>query len=356
MDNYPVLFHVAEVIDSKSNTYKYIGDGPDKTSDKLFTITVQIVNRVTKEYESYACKPFNMNIKQIPLVGEHVLIFKAYNQETTLTKTGIEWYYFSPYSIQSSINSNLLPGISYNTISEADAQKIKPGVNFEAKSISPLQPYEGDLMIEGRWGNTLRFGSTTKNESGLINASWRGAASTVGDPIIILSNGQINKPNKQFVVENIQTDNASIYLTSTQKIPILLGDKNNKNPLKYFLPSETQFKKSQFIGVADRIILKAKTDAVIIDSPVGIVLNTTGVVKVGNDSANVGMVHSDVLKDILTKLIDQILTGVQVGDGYAPLGGFTDGGKKAQQARALLSKLDSSKYFITKETKWENNI
>jgi hypothetical protein len=68
------------------------------------------------------------------------------------------------------------------------------------------------------------------------------------------------------------------------------------------------------------------------------------------------MVHSDVLKDILTKLIDQILTGVQVGDGYAPLGGFTDGGKKAQQARALLSKLDSSKYFITKETKWENNI
>ena len=229
MDNYPVLFHVAEVIESKSNTYKYIGDGPDKTSDKLFTITVQIVNRVTKEYESYACKPFNMNIKQIPLIGEHVLVFKAYNQETTLTKTGIEWYYFSPYSIQSSINSNLLPGISYNTISEAAAQKIKPGVNFEAKSISPLQPYEGDLMIEGRWGNTLRFGSTTKNESGLINASWDGAASTIGDPIIILSNGQINKPNKQFVVENIQTDNASIYLTSTQKIKQF--KLNNKNLL-----------------------------------------------------------------------------------------------------------------------------
>ena len=234
MDNYPVLFHVAEVIESNSNTYKYIGDGPDKTSDKLFTITVQIVNRATKEYESYACKPFNMNIKQIPLIGEHVLIFKAYNQETTLTKTGIEWYYFSPYSIQSSINSNLLPGISYNNISEAAAQKIKPGVNFEAKSISPLQPYEGDLMIEGRWGNTLRFGSTTKKQTGLINASWHGAASTVGDPIIILSNGQLNKPNKQFVVENIQTDNASIYLTSTQEIPILLGDKNNKNPLKLF--------------------------------------------------------------------------------------------------------------------------
>ena len=297
MDNYPVLFHVAEVIESKSNTYKYIGDGPDKTSDKLFTITVQIVNRVTKEYESYACKPFNMNIKQIPLIGEHVLIFKAYNQETTLTKTGIEWYYFSPYSIQSSINSNLLPGISYNTISEAEAQKIKPGVNFEAKSISPLQPYEGDLMIEGRWGNTLRFGSTTKNETGLINSSWHGAASTIGDPIIILSNGQINKPNKQFVVENIQTDNASIYLTSTQKIKQF--KLNNKLKIG---SSESAFSKPQLIGAADRIILTAKTDIVAIDSQKGIELHAPKI-NIGISDEKEPLLHSTATIELLKKLI-----------------------------------------------------
>ena len=297
MDNYPVLFHVAEVIESKSNTYKYIGDGPDKTSDKLFTITVQIVNRVTKEYESYACKPFNMNIKQIPLIGEHVLVFKAYNQETTLTKTGIEWYYFSPYSIQSSINSNVLPGISYNTISEADAQKIKPGVNFEAKSISPLQPYEGDLMIEGRWGNTLRFGSTTKKQTGLINASWHGAASTIGDPIIILSNGQINKPNKQFVVENIQTDNASIYLTSTQKIKQF--KLNNKLKIG---SSESAFSKPQLIGAADRIILTAKTDIVAIDSQKGIELHAPKI-NIGISDEKEPLLHSTATIELLKKLI-----------------------------------------------------
>ena len=297
MDKYPALFHVAEVIESNSNTYKYIGDGPDKTSDKLFTITVQIVNRVTKEYESYACKPFNMNIKQIPLIGEHVLIFKAYNQETTLTKTGIEWYYFSPYSIQSSINSNLLPGISYNAISEADAQKIKPGVNFEAKSISPLQPYEGDLMIEGRWGNTLRFGSTTKNETGLINSSWHGAASTIGDPIIILSNGQINKPNKQFVVENIQTDNASIYLTSTQKIKQF--KLNNKLKIG---SSESAFNKPQLIGAADRIILTAKTDIVAIDSQKGIELHAPKI-NIGISDEKEPLLHSTATIELLKKLI-----------------------------------------------------
>jgi hypothetical protein len=297
MDNYPVIFHVAEVIESNSNTYKYIGGGPDKTSDKLFTITIQIVNRVTKEYESYACKPFNMNIKQIPLIGEHVLVFKAYNQETTLTKTGIDWYYFSPYSIQSSINSNLLPGISYNTISEAEAQKIKPGVNFEAKSISPLQPYEGDLMIEGRWGNTLRFGSTTKNETGLINSSWHGAASTIGDPIIILSNGQLNKPNKQFVVENIQTDNASIYLTSTQKIKQF--KLNNKLKIG---SSESAFSKPQLIGVADRIILTAKTDIVAIDSQKGIELHAPKI-NIGISDEKEPLLHSTATIELLKKLI-----------------------------------------------------
>ena len=297
MDKYPALFHVAEVIESNSNTYKYIGDGPDKTSDKLFTITVQIVNRATKEYESYACKPFNMNIKQIPLIGEHVLVFKAYNQETTLTKTGIEWYYFSPYSIQSSINSNLLPGISYNNISEADAQKIKPGVNFEAKSISPLQPYEGDLMIEGRWGNSLRFGSTTKNETGLINASWHGAASTIGDPIIILSNGQLNKPNKQFVVENIQTDNASIYLTSTQKIKQF--KLNNKLKIG---SSESAFSKPQLIGAADRIILTAKTDIVAIDSQKGIELHAPKI-NIGISDEKEPLLHSTATIELLKKLI-----------------------------------------------------
>ena len=128
-----------------------------------------------------------------------------------------------------------------------------------------------------------------------------------------------------------------------------MGDSNTRNPIT-ISTSESQFEKSQFIGTADRIILKAKTDLAVIDSPLGIILNTTGEVKLGNDKAAIGLVHSDVLRDILNYLIDQILSGVQVGDGFAPNGGFIDNGAKAKRARALLSKLDSSKYFITKET------
>jgi hypothetical protein len=32
-------------------------------------------------------------------------------------------------------------------------------------NIHPLLPYEGDMLYEGRFGNSIRFGSTVKNSS-----------------------------------------------------------------------------------------------------------------------------------------------------------------------------------------------
>ena len=127
-DQSNVLFLIGEVVTGYDNTLKHIETGPDATTDKLFTIQVRTVNRYTKQTDIYTCRPFNLNIKQIPLIGEHVLIFRAYNQETTLDTTNIEWYYLQPYSIQSSINANIVPGISYGTnISEEQARSIKIG-------------------------------------------------------------------------------------------------------------------------------------------------------------------------------------------------------------------------------------
>ena len=46
--------------------------------------------------------------------------------------------------------------------------------------------------------------------------TWSG--DTNGDPITIFSNGRINLNDREFVVEDIEKDNSSLYLTSTQKI------------------------------------------------------------------------------------------------------------------------------------------
>jgi hypothetical protein len=79
----------------------------------------------TQKKDIRTARPSISMYLQIPLIGEHVLIFNAYNQETTLTNTGIQWYYFKPYAIQSNINANLVPGISYREIITSDAESIK---------------------------------------------------------------------------------------------------------------------------------------------------------------------------------------------------------------------------------------
>jgi hypothetical protein len=340
-------FDVAEVL-AYDYTYQYIPPtDTNSTVSQLFALKVRSCSSYYNNQE-FIVKPSNINLKQIPLVGEFVLIYKTFNQQSNSSKWREQWYYVTSVDIHSSMNENMLPGLS-DGLTQDQIDEIKPGDTFIQKSISPLQPYEGDFLFEGRWGNTLRLGSTV-NLPGkyTIEIPWKGTSN--GDPIIVLSNGKQHKPNKQFVAEDVQRDASSLYLTSTQKIPkLLLGDSNSKNPLSSYL-SESQFADSQFIGVADRIVLKAKSDIVVIDSPKAIVLNTTGEIKLGNDTASESMVHGDVLVTILQKLINQMLSGVQIGDTYAPTTGYSNGAAYALEAQQLLQELLSSKYFIQKNT------
>jgi hypothetical protein len=350
--DYGVEFDVAEVLEY-DRTYNYIGpDNDNNNISELFALRVRLCSKYFNQKEVYA-KPSNMNIKQIPMIGEFVLLYKTFNQESNAVVKRETWYYVTSIDVQSSMNENMLPGISED-LSQIDIDKIKPGNNFDRKSISPLQPYEGDLLIEGRWGNSIRFSSTidlTGPQTHYnVAVPWKGT-DIQGAPLIVLSNGRKNLPNKQFISEDIRTDDASLYLTSTQKIPnLLLGNTANRNPLSKYLPNESQFAKSQFIGVADRIVLKAKTDIVILDSPTAIILNTDGEIKLGNDSATESMVHGDVLLQILQKIINQLQSSVQIGDTLAPIGGYVNNASYAKDAQSLLTELLSSKYFIQKNT------
>lgn len=331
-----VHFHIGEVIAAPDiKTYEYT----DKNNFEIF------VKTYTEYYNQQEIRaiPLNSNIKQIPRIGEHVLLVHGLSAENNSQTIYPQWYYVSSFSLMSDVNSNFLQGVAKNTNTTYNIP-----TSFAEQEVSFIQPYEGDTIFEGRFSNSIRLSSTINGGQYQNSPSWRGVAS--GDPIIILSNGKTYKQNS-YIVENIETDRSSLYLTSTQTIPsLLLGDSNSRNPLNCFLPNESQFEKSQFIGVADRIILKAKTDVAVIDSPSAIILNTTGDVKIGNDEADQSMVHGDVLLNILQLLINQILSGVQVGDTYAATGGYSNAGSYARQAQNLLKDLLSSTYFIKKNT------
>jgi hypothetical protein len=118
------------------------------------------------------------------------------------------WYYVTTIDVHSNINENLLPGITGN-LTDTEIANIKPGKTFKSKAVSPLQPYEGDYLLEGRFGNSIRFGSSinTSFPETYYHASptWLSPSSdNDGDPIIILANGRKNLTNKEFVIENIE--------------------------------------------------------------------------------------------------------------------------------------------------------
>jgi hypothetical protein len=300
MDPYePVQFEIAEVL-AYTDTYKYIDpESPNGNTSNLFAIQVRSCSTYFNN-KPITAKPANINTKRIPLVGEYVLLVKTFNQEATSKKWRHSWYYLSTIDIQSSINDNTIPGLSIQ-LTQEQIDSTLPGVTFKPKVISPLQPYEGDVLMEGRWGNSIRFGSTVDlSDSYSIDRPWGGKQS--GDPITIISNGQKNYPNKQFTVENIETDDASLYLTSTQQLSSFVL--NNRLGIG---TSESAFTKSQFIGVADRIILKAKTDVVALDSQKGIELLAPKV-KIGTGPYE-PMLQSDATVDVIRKIIQVIQSG-----------------------------------------------
>jgi hypothetical protein len=301
-------FHIAEVL-PYDYTYKYVNsDQPDTNIDTLFAIYVRTYTNYY-DNEFLIALPANSNIKQIPLVGEHVLVFRTTNQESSKAKWRESWYYLPLVGLKAAINENRLPGLA-EELSDVDINKRKPGKTFQSREISPLQPYEGDLLIEGRWGNSIRFSSTiTTNGDYTIDHPWRGDVS--GDPILIISNGRKNLSNKQFVVENIQDDQTSIYLTSTQRINNL----TTSNPVASNI-AVSDFNTSQLIGVADRVILKSKTDSVILDGKRSIEINAPTVyIGSADRSDKEGMLHSTAVVSLLQKIVSIIKIGFADSSG-----------------------------------------
>ena len=295
-------FYTGEVIEN--NLTKTYLDSNDLGNDH-FLITVRPYEG---KLQDVTCRPAVIGIKQIPLIGEHVLIFQGLNEFSNADKVRYQWYYFPAYSIQSNINNNALPNITQIRDSDenpVDESNVKLGESFKERDISSMQPYEGDTLIEGRWGNSIRLSSTINEGNYSIKPEW------YGDPVIILSN-TVNHKSKRFITENIKTDSSLLYLTTTQTLPNLVLSKSlNAEGTKSNL-----YKESQLVGIANRITLQSKTDRVILDSPKAISLITKGQVRLGADDASSSVALGEKLQECLRKIC-LILQAGTVGSPYA---------------------------------------
>jgi hypothetical protein len=333
-----IEWDVAEVLEY-DYTYQYIPSGSsNSTTNKLFALKVRSCSTYYND-KTYLAKPANINLKQIPLVGEFVIVYKTFNEQATTDKWRETWYYVSSIDVQSATNENLLPGLS-NSLDMTEINDVKPGKTFVRQAISPLQAYEGDYILEGRNGHSIRFGSTISTDypPEYYTKAPKWINGNPGDPIIILSNGRENLTNKEFVVEDIETDASSLYLTTTQDISGLTYSRTLTDPY-------ASFKGSQLLGTADRIILRAKKDTIILDAQEAVVLNTPGKVRIGAADANQPLTYGNKLKDILEDIV-QVLSQGTIGPGGP---GSPVAKAKISEIAQKLGGLNSTKYFIKEE-------
>jgi hypothetical protein len=135
--------------------------------------------------------------------------------------------------------------------------------------------------VEGRYGNSLRFSSTSK--FGLKN-NWSNYQA-FNAPITILRNGQkIDFKQDPWVniSEDINTDFSSIYLTSNQQIQLIPSSFSTAGykPNQYTPKSISSYTDPQVILSSNRLVFNSRSDSIILSAAKGILLST-------NDSINV---------------------------------------------------------------------
>lgn len=263
--------------------------------------------------DDYAiAKPFSPQTSAYPLIDEMVLIFNLPSKNIGVNTKEKEYYYLSIINLWGSPHHNAYPnplkskdvplsqqktyqqseGGSPNKIT---SQNLKLDFNspfnpsqatfFERSNIKPLLPFAGDIIHQGRWGNSIRFGSTAKpfdltqrvNQMSYLN-DWSSTGQN-GDPITIFINGQNpNNPNPGYVhiTENINEDLSSIYMTSKQLIPIKVKNKNYHSYTNgpNFPSSPSSYINPQILLNSDRLVLNAKKDHILLSSAKSIFLGS----------------------------------------------------------------------------------
>ena len=257
----------------------------DINTDTNIIVARTISDNIPRTYD--AVRPIDLNLLKVPVIGEHVTIIKGLRQESNLDVRRYDWYYATTYSIQSNINNNLLPGVT--------AVSNVP-VTFNDTQVDSLQLYSGDIAYQGRWGNTIRLGSSVNESVYTFRQNW--TSNQRNSPIIIISNNTANTK-----VESVDAANSCIWLTSNQK----LSNFTTNHKIQ-----RTNTFNSQLIGSADRIVLKAKTDVVALDSNVAIEINAPRI-QFGVDADKEPTLHSTSILKALDDIIGILKAGTVAG-------------------------------------------
>jgi len=187
----------------------------------------------------------------------------------------------SAINVHGQVNNNIMPFIhdtrvntknyAITAISSATKNKEPSQLSFEPRNIVTIQPYQGDTILQDRFGSVLRFSSTHRNLSAYSQKPiWQGTAT--GDPFVALTCGLDGaQKSGYFTIENPDKDSSLIYLSSTQKINNL---KLAQRKIGQQTKPLTSYTNPQVVISSDRLIFNAKSDELVLVSKKDIKLAT----------------------------------------------------------------------------------
>ena len=324
-------------------------------------------------------KPLYPNFKSFPIINELIFCFQSPTPTLGSQTYSDQYYYINTVNLWNAPNHNASPNPSgtavptsitqdYQSVEAGSVRRVKDGsteINLNSPSnpsqntfiektnIHPLMPFMGDLLYEGRFGNSIRLGSTAKSKSEYKN-SWSTNGKN-GDPITIIRNGQPgNSSNEGWlpITENLKNDLSSLYLTSYQRLSTFSVASENYS--SYITPPSppSQWVEPQIALSSNRIVLSAKTDSILLSSQKSIGLSTNGSVnidavshyissndiKLGSKDATEPVLKGDITVDVLIQLTDSIknLANILVVEKNYP-GGVLQTGYNAVAGNVLLT-------------------
>ena len=302
-----------------------------------------------KDITKPIAKPFFPQFKSFPLVNEIVLLFSLPDSNMGIQDTSKIYYYLNAVSIWNHPHHNAYPNIfdgvadeeqkqDYQAIEGGSVRRVEDesteinlqgnnptgGTFTERTNIHPILPFVGDNIFEGRFGNSIRLGSTTKSK-GLYKNNWSESGEE-GNPITILRNGQPTDSSDEGwipIVDNINNDLSSIYLTSNQLIPIKASSTNYTGISDENVPEfPNQYKGNQVILNSGRVLLNSTTDSILLSSKKVISLSaksdigiaTSGSIAIESGELKLGGSNAEqpaVLGDIFLDRLSGVMVGLQ---------------------------------------------
>jgi hypothetical protein len=251
------------------SVYNKNKDFSDKDARMYGAITF-IYPDMTTEYYAY---PFDKNNFTMPIKGETVVVLE-------IDKSNVFWlpYSVTPYSnyrrdyvtyTQLSPTDNTKPqssnegGKNLRETKDSGGTTNAPNTDNSKSNyvvnekIKFLKPKQGDTILSGRVGNTIRFSEFHLTEDGKTSS-----------PSIFIRNKQNpeldSKKIGELIEEDFNKDGTSIYITSNKvKVPFKEEVKKEKKGFKDY-PNSKDLSGDQLFVNSDRIILSAKAKEFII--------------------------------------------------------------------------------------------